>query len=176
MPLQWAHEFYWPGDGVVNPIEERPPAQYPAWQGVVCGLLLVAVPAGLAIAVAAGWAVWRALTTWVASPSGQQRLAAWSRAYVPDRLWATWRVWRLLGGPAFQQATAAVASVAVTRGMREPEMWGAIGRRLGRIPGHGENLFRHLLAVERMGAVPHRQRHTQNVALELAYWIRRERR
>lgn len=41
MASAYMFSHYWPGDGQVNETPAADPAQYPAWQGAILGLLLL---------------------------------------------------------------------------------------------------------------------------------------
>lgn len=149
------------------------------WGSVITGscMLLAAiagVPMPLALATVAQ-ATTRERPWWQRL---EKRCWQWSTPYrkrIPDRWWLLWRLARLLWSPEFERARQAVRQVAVTPGMRESRMWGAIGNRAGATPGLGENVFRHLLALEHYGPVAPRQGHVRDAALELAYLALKER-
>lgn len=177
MALQALQSIYWPGDGQVNAVPVTT-TQYPAWQAAVtAGALVLAAIAGMPMPLAVAT---------VTQASGErtplERLVkrGWQvstplRRRVPDRWWLLLRLVRVLWSPEFDRARAAVRQVAVTPGMRESRMWGAIGQRAGAVPGVGENVFRHLLALEHYGAAPGRQGHVRDTALQLAYLALKDR-
>lgn len=164
--------MYWPGDGLQG--STPPPSwQYPAVQSIVvsafCFLLLIAGhPAPmLALALPPFGEIAR-----LRFKACQRWLNNFWRRHVRIRPRLLFRLVRLLYSSEFDRALTAVWAVAggTLGDVREPNVWGPLGNRMGATPGVGENLFRHMLAVEEFGSTPVRQGHKRNLCLEMAFY------
>lgn len=176
MALQALHSIYWPGDGVEQETPVAPTGYM--WGSVIAGLAwwlaaIAGVPMPVVMATVVETSRERTL--------GQRlvkRFWQWSTPYrkqIPDRWWLLLRLVRLLWSPEFERAREAVRAVATTPGMREKRMWAAVFGKANTVPGVGENLVRHLAAVDQFGGVRSRQGHVRSAALELAYLALKER-
>lgn len=75
----------------------------------------------------------------------------------------------LIFSPDFERASKIVYDVAHTPDMNNGKAWGVIGNYMGKQPGVGENVYRHLLAAQKWGPEPHEKRHQRDLILQLAY-------
>lgn len=78
------------------------------------------------------------------------------------------KVIRFVFSPEFDRALMIVKEVAHTPGMNNGKSWGAIGQYMGKQPGVGENVYRHLLACQKWGPETG-DRHVRDTILQLAY-------
>ena len=140
MASGYMFSHYWPGDGASPPVEESTDS-YPQRQSAVATLYggLWFVPA--------------------LSPLFRQRMKA------------AWRALRLIFSADFAKATQIVYDVAHTpmMGAADKRAWGEIGQYMGRQPGAGENIYRHLLAAQKWGPEPNGGRERRDSVLQLAY-------
>jgi hypothetical protein len=168
MALQALNSQYWPSSDYHGPPPPTTVIAYPVWQIVAataCSLLCVlGLPQGTLIA-AAFFPIWH----WQLTKVWRQRVMVyWNR--VPVRLKLTFRLLHLLWSPDWIRANQIVREVAVLPGMHDPNVWGDVGNYMGKHPGVGENVYRHLFAAQRWGPEEKLVRHTRNLMLELAYY------
>lgn len=159
MALQAIGSQYWQGDGVVNavPVKLAPYKNYMSASVLYVSLIpVLPIPRRL-----------------------QKRLIRWAWwgvvHLVPERLYLFVRLVMLLWGPDWARARAAVRQTATTPGLADRKAWGEIGRRAADHPGVGENVFRHLRAIDAYGTTPYRHASTRNLRLELAWLALKER-
>lgn len=174
MALQCLQAMYWPGDGVQGQAPPPTSWQYPMVQaaisGVFCYLLMIAGHPAPALAFLLP-PIWNERFRLRRKACRRWFNNFW-RAHVRIRPRLLFRLVRLLYSKQFDQALKAVTEVAGgTHGdIRDPNVWGLIGNRMGQQPGTGENLWRHMLATELYGHSPVRQKHKRNLVLEMAYY------
>lgn len=181
MASAYMFSHYWPGDGVGG--STPPPSTGTGYSraaafavgGTSAFLFLLAALYQPAFGVF--WAgvaplPWPLLRSWVWAGLCASARASWP--YLSLRWRVLWRVVQVLYSPEFESARDAVQQVAVAPDMRTRKVWGEIGQRVGRVPGIGENVFRHLAATERMPPKPFGRLHERNLALELAHLALKE--
>jgi hypothetical protein len=147
---------------------------YAGWQAAVTAGLLV-----VAWALPTAWPAVLLATAPVTPPVTRPKwLRRWLRRLeraLPERLWLTWRLLRLVWSPTYALARSAVRQAATAEGFRDKGGWAQVAQRMGRVAGVSENVWRHLAAVESFGQVPVRTGHLRGAALELAYLALKER-
>lgn len=79
-----------------------------------------------------------------------------------------YRVMRLIFSPAFHSTFDVVREVAHTPNMNNGKAWGEIGRYMGQVPGVGENVYRKLLADQKLGEKV--ERVERDLLIQLAYY------
>ena len=85
------------------------------------------------------------------------------------KLYALWRAAGLIFSSDFTRASAIVETIARTPGTNKKQNWGEIGMYMGRQPGVGENVYRHLMAARAWGPEIPYTRERRNATLELAW-------
>jgi hypothetical protein len=174
--LQALHEHFWPGDGV-GP-EPPAPSQpgYAGWEGAVIAMAVLFAVSVWHPPSAVLFATLLPIKTERAWPKWLRRLGRRVERALPEVLWLLWQVARLAFSPEYARARAAVRGVATIAGFRSDRAaWADLGRRASRAAGYGENIYRHMAAVEAFGETPHKAGHARNACLELAYLALKQR-
>jgi hypothetical protein len=88
------------------------------------------------------------------SSQGFAKVDVFLPAWLILKIKASWRVLKLIWlGPGLEKAFDIVKEVAHTEGMgaAKKSAWGPIGEYMGKQPGAGENIYRHMLAAMKWG-------------------------
>lgn len=156
MALACCRSMYYPGDGIVNNAP-KPASLYKSWESGVIHVFVGVPPL---------------------PPSVRHYLRdVWTRLRrrVPERVFLVFKLISLLYGPEWGKAKAAVwAAAKDAPNMRDTDAWGEVGRRMGEHPGVGENVYRHLFALDQYGFEPFKGNEI-DIRLNLAWLALKER-